>query len=324
MNRFRVVDNYLKQRVPNGPFELNAGWRKYVIPSFLYLDLSDVSGVYTVAASGSPSRLVSFKQPYSSAGGMDVGFGTPFEIKQLVFEDSTDGTAAAAFTVMLRELGETRLFMNRPIHVRALFGTGQYPAKLRESYMMFSQHNIQMECVKLSGSATTIRPYLAGAQYFPWAMESGPEKETMIDILSRWRQRRKYVWPFWQTTDTEVSLTANQTLNVEAKLGEDSHFQCEAFAVISTGNFAYEICEAKTGRSLMNGQATKNNSLGDARLPTILPVPYVVPAGYRLKFTFKDLSGSTNNVYFAMVGKRIYAPLKDVVQVQCDTEVTRA
>ena len=316
MNRLKAIDNFLKLNPTTGRYN-PVEWRRYILPAFKYFTLSDVQGIFTIEAAGTPTRLVSYVQQYSSVNGRDQGLGTPFEVKQLLFEDSTDGTASAAFTVMLKEMGESRLFMNFPVHVRTLCGTGQYPARLREPYMFFSSHNIQAQFNKITGGATTMRMYLGGAEYFPWAVPQDNNREKIISILKQWKERQKYVWPYWLTPDENVSLAANAEANFDIKVGEDGHFEVFTIQAVSTGNFEYEISEVKTGAMLSNGRATKTNSLGDARLPTILPESYLIRAGYRINIKIKDLSGATNNIYFTMAGRRINAPLKDIPDLPC-------
>ena len=123
-------------------------------------------------------------------------------------------------------------------------------------------------------------------------------------------ERRKYVYPFYYTTESTVSLTANQNnVNFDVKIGE--HFEAFTIASVSTGNYAMEITEVRSGKTIGNGRFTNTNALGDSTLPTVFPVPYLIPAGSRLRFTFQNLTGSTNAIYITLGGRRIIAPLKD-------------
>lgn len=323
MGNLRAVDKYLRWSAQSGKYE-PVNWRRNVFPSWLYFDLSDVNGVYTVAAAGTSSRLVAFRQPYFSNGGLDDGLGTPFETRALVFEDSTDGTASANFTVELKEIGQLRDFQNRPIHVRAMFGTAQLPAMLREPIFIPSQHQIQMKASKISGGATTMRMFLVGPQYYPWAPQflAEPEaKANLLDVLRKWKQRLQYVYPYWQTTDTDVLVLGNATTTNFMKIGDDGHFEAFTLVAISTGNFALEISEVKSGQTLMNGMITQTNGIGNAQLPTILVMPYLVPAGTILRCTITDLSGIPNQIFLTLVGRKICAPFKDVQDVLKDTEL---
>jgi len=166
MANLRNIDKYILWDEDRKQF-LPVYWRREVLPKWLTFETTDVQGAYTVNAAGVDTPPVGFKQPYASVEGLDGGMGTPFEVRSLVFEDSTDGTANADFTVVLKDLGSVREFMNRPIHIRTLAGVAQTPALLREPYMFLSQRNVSATFAKVSGGATTVRLYMVGAEYFP-------------------------------------------------------------------------------------------------------------------------------------------------------------
>jgi hypothetical protein len=292
------------------------------LPVHTYFDLSDQSGAYTLNGSATPSRLVCWKQPYSSANGMDANLGTPLQIKSLIIADATaSGTPYTDIdaTVELNELGESRKFMSGPVHIRTVFGTAKYPGRMCEPYMFGSQHQIQARFVNLSATARSLYPYLAGAQYYPFAAQSDVSRNKITAIIKKWNARRSQVWPFWLTTNVPISLTANQEASFEMLPGQDAHFVACHIAAVSTGNFEYSLLEVKTQQNLSNGSATYTNSLGDARLPKLFSKPYVVPAGYRLRLRVKDLSGASNTIWFTIAGKKVYAPLARVQTESCDT-----
>ncbi len=313
----RDIDRYVTWNADKRRYE-PIYWRKEVLPSWLTYDFSDVpGGLATIAAAGTSSPLVGFKQPYASVEGLDQNLGTPFEIRNLIFEDSTDGTANADFTVFLRELGEARTFMNRACHVRTIFGTAQQPAVLREPYFFLSQHNIQLQFNKISGGATTARCYLGGAQYFPWSPEFlrfRQQKEELVKLIRKWNNRRRTVNPYWLTTDDAVLLqqagNPGDEFETTGKIGDDGAFECFTLCSISTGNYRLEISEPKTKQTIMNGQITSAAALGDARFPTIFSIPFVIPEGFRLRFRFINLDtvNPTNEIFFTMQGRKIYAP----------------
>lgn len=327
MATLRDIDKYINWNPQRQTYEM-VFWRRNVLPNWLYFDLSDVnvgglSSPLTIAAAGTPTRPVSYKQQYTSVNGLDEGLGNPFAVQSLIFEDSTDGTAAADFTVMLKEMGEVREFMNRPVHVRTLYGTAQQPGFLREPYLFLGQHNIQFQAAKVAGGATTARLYMAGSQYYPWDPEliaKPDQKRHMVDLLRRWINRRKYVTPFWFTTDTPAVLGANATAQFRIKNGDDAQFECFALSAVSTGNFAISIVEIKTKQTWMNGQITQTNGIGTARFPTILPMPYLLPGGNFLNVTLTDLSGAPNTIFLTLAGRRIYSELTKVNEVLQDTK----
>jgi len=313
----RAIDKYIRFDKASGKF-LPDESRRYILPFHAFFDLSDVAGVYALPGSATPAQLVCWKQPYSSINGMDANLGTPLQIKSLLISDSTNYDTAD-YLVELNELGESRKFMNKPVHVRTIFGTAKYPGTLCEPYMFSSQHQIQMQFTNLSVTGRSVRPYLSGAQYYPWAAQSAKSRDALASVIKRWNMRRGQVWPFWLTTEEPISLAANAEANFEMLPGQDAQFIARFMTAVSTGNFEYSLLEVKTQQSLTNGRATFTNTLGDARLPKRLSKDYVVPAGYRLRLTVKDLSGATNNIYFTIAGKKVYAPLNDSAEAGCDT-----
>jgi hypothetical protein len=81
------------------------------------------------------------------------------------------------------------------------------------------------------------------------------------------------------------------------------------------------ISEVKTKQTLMNGQISQLNGLGDARFPTIYPTPYLIPAGYRLRINVQNLTGAPMSMWFTMFGRKIYAPFTKVDEVLNRTAV---
>jgi hypothetical protein len=286
-------------------------WKREILPCWLTLDGADVpGGTLAIPAFPTQGNPRPFKQPYFSCEGLDQNLGTPFEIQSLVFADLIDGTAAANFTVRLKEVGEAREFMNRACHVRTLFGTAQTPALLREPYYFLSQHNISIQCNKIVGGATSARFYMVGNQYYPWSPEfiRKPESRAQLRaLMQRWLKRRRGVTPYWLTTDTPVDLLANATGEFSAKIGDDGSVELFTMAAVATGNFHLQISEVKTKQLLMNAFITQQNGIGTANFPTLLPVAYMLPAGYRLRIVIRDASGFANSVHLTFGGRKIYA-----------------
>lgn len=289
-------------------------WRREILPNWMYFDFSDVGAAAAVIpAAGTPSAPFTFKQPYTSVGGLDENLGTPFEVRSIVFADTVEGTPAANFQVLLKEVGETREFMNRRCHVRTIFGTAQTPALLREPFMFKSQHNVSCQFFKIAGGATAAKVYLVGAQYAPWSPEFMAKKRShteLVDIVRKWYKRRNYVTPYWLTTDEDVTLAGNASGEFFAKIGDDGHFEAFTLTAVSTGNFEIDISEPKTKQTLMNGLITQTNGIGNANFPTLLASAYLVPAGYRLRFFIRNLTGAENNIFITLSGRKIWVPFK--------------
>jgi hypothetical protein len=305
-----------------------AYYRKEILPKWLGFDTSYLNtnnGVIRLNAAGAGPVTAGFKQPYASVEGLDGGMGTPFEVRSIVFADSTDLTPNADFTIVLEELGEVRDFMNNPIHIRTIAGTAQTPGFLNEPYMFLSQHNIQAQFVKVAGGQTNVRVFLCGAEYFPWSPEFMRRKKASADIqavIKKWINRRKYVTPYWLTLDEQnVDVAANATNQFYMKIGNDGHFEGFKVASVSTGTFNWELQEPKTQQTIMNGQVTSATGTGTANFPALWPTAYLIPAGYRLRLQITDTSGAPNRIFFTISGRKIYAPFKQVEEVLRDTRV---
>ena len=170
-----------------------------------------------------------------------------------------------------------------------------------------------------------VYPYCLGAQYYPWAPEfvrDPASKAELTGLLKRWVNRRQYVTPYWLTSDQiPMTLGASATADFSVKIGDDGHFESFGHCAVSTGDFAIEISEVKTRQTIMNGVINQVAGIGDARFPTIYPVPYLMPAGYRLNLRITNLTAAPNNIYWTFFGRKIYAPFTQAMEVLHDTAV---
>ncbi len=289
-------------------------WRADMQPQWLYFDRNDTADPKVVLAAPGTTPISTFRVSYSSNQGADNYLGNPLEVRALVFEDSTDTTAAADWTVRLKQVGEVRELMNNPVHVRTLFGTAQFPMVLREPLFIPSQGAIEAQLQKVAGGNANIRMYLEGCQYFTWSPDllTFPKaREHLQGIVRKWMNRRRSVHPYWMTTPGPVALAGGATARVTMRPGEGSQFEAFTLSSISTGNYLLEIKEVRTGQTLMNGQVTRNNAVGNNLLPTILPSKWLIPGGHYLSLRFTDLSAAPNSIYLTIGGRKIYAPIKD-------------
>jgi hypothetical protein len=305
INKYVEWDEQRKMFVPRY-------WRKEILPFTMYFDSTDLNNVdVPVPAAGIATPPFTMKERYDSLEGLDQNLGTPFEVRNLMFTDTTDGTDVSNVTVLMKEVGEVRQFMNRPIHIRTIAGPATTPLLLREPFMFKSQHNVSIQFQKVSGGPTTLRFYLDGVRYYPWSPEFMAKPQAhrdLTNIIRAWYKRRNYVTPFWLTTDTPVELDANGTAQFFSKIGDDGHVELFTYAAVSDGNFRIEISEPKTKQTLMNGEITQRNGIGTANFPTLLPSSYLLPAGYRLRYVITDLSGAPNQIFWTMGGRKIFAP----------------
>ncbi len=232
------------------------------------------------------------------------------QMEYMVFADATDG-ASAAWTLQLKDFCGREL-MNRPIHIRAIAGTAQQPALIYEPLFVKSRETIYVQLQKLTGGTASIFFYMPGLLYDP--QSAIPNQKEIEDYVKKRTEFRKYVYPYWQTTETDVVLTSNSTNNeFDIMMGEN--FEAFNITAVSTGNFAFKLTDVRSGQELMNGKVTQTNGMGNAQNPFKFNASYLILAGTRLRYSFDDLSGSTNTIYIAMQGRRINAPVADFKEV---------
>lgn len=318
----RDIDKIFKWNASRRHFDVQ--WYNRAITSAWLYPFEAANPLVIPAAAANRALTVLWKQPYNSNQGLDEGLGTPIALQYLVFEDSTDTTALANFTIFIAEQGESRrTFMNFPCHIRTVAGTAQLPSKLRESYQMLSTNFLSAQLQKIAGGETTARVYFTGKQFFPWSTEllAWPEaRARLMEIVRARATRMRQVIPYYLTTPTPVTLLANGFAEVTVPIGDDSHFEVDAWAAVSTGNFSLTVVEAKTKQTLMGGPITANNGIGNATLPTLLPTSYLLTAGMRLVMRFTDLSGDANTIFMTFQGRRIYAPVANAASLGMESQ----
>jgi hypothetical protein len=318
---FRTIEKIFPYDPESRKFKMEY-WRRECLPYWLCFERSDQLAPVTIAAVGAPSPRVGYRPSYSSCDGLDRSLGNPLEVQSLLFADSTDSTAAANFTVRMTELGNSRQFMNNPIHIRCLAGTAQRPFILRHPFFFPSLHTVSVEFNKVAGGATTARMYMAGTRYYPFSPEFlrfPEERKKMEDYIRKWMRLRNYVTPYWMTTDISpvvigggVGVVAQATL----KNGDDGWMEVFGLTAVSTGNFLMSILEVKTSQTIMNGEISQVNGIGTAEMPTCFPTPYLLAPGKRFRVVLTNQGGPANTVFLTFFGRRIYAngvKVRDVI-----------
>ncbi len=312
-----IIDKYLVSNGNNGIAVDRM--RRYVLPYWLGFDKINFPYPYSVPASPALGQSV-IAHTNNTLSGSGSSFGTPFLAKYLMFQDSSVGSAAAIWTLRMKHMNG-RDYMNNMIHIRALAGTAKLPFVIREHLMLLSEESIYVETQKISGAAANMRLFLGGEQYFPdsASIVDAATGAQMKKLLSQWKERSKYVYPFWMTTGDAsgpppLVVAGSATVQTTIKIGD--HYEVFSMTVISTGDFSWDITETRTGQTLSNGRATGTNALGDATYPTIFPFSYLLVKGSQLKITLVDTSGSSNNIYLCFQGRKILAPLKDLPEIE--------
>lgn len=323
MGNLKAIDKFFKW-APEAQRYLPVTWRRQVLPWWLTFDVLDVVGDYTIAGVAKPP--ISFRQQYFTVQQQSGVRGAALEIRALLVSPTSGSGLFSGLNhlVQFKELGEARLLMNQPVHMQTIFGTAQNPAILREPFFMFPQHVLQAFFTPASVVQTdTFRCYLGGAQFYPYGSEMQADSvgtKELNSIVDRWTERRKYVHPFWMTTDQILTVGVSASATQDIKVSEDGHFEIFTMNVYATNAVSIEISEVKTQQTLSNGKI-HSFFMGTGTFPCALPTTYIVPAGSRLRVTATDLSGSGATVYLTLGGRKIYAPFKDVKAVLKDTAV---
>jgi hypothetical protein len=312
------VDDFIKLNPKTGMYDV-IPWMTQVQPNWLYADeqyYPDGQAI-TIPAAGSAKAIYKIKH---SSLGVDKEVGTPFLMDRILFEDSVDTTAAAAFSISLVDLGDKTQFMNNPIHIRLFAATSQLPGMMSEMLMMPSRHALLATFAKLSGGATSAKMWFAGKAFYPYAPELNKfpqDRQTMIKYIGEWLERRKHIAPFWITTNTNLLAQGNQTVEADMLVGDDGHFEGSHLVVLATSmNFEFQIYNPLTKQTYMNIPIHADANTGDASNPQEFAIPLFIPSGNRVRVRVTDLSGSANTIYFALRGRKIRAPLKDVEAVK--------
>ncbi len=308
MREQNAVDKYIRWSPSTALFE--PVWKQRdILPFWLYPPTDVVNGNIVIDSTHSPSLL--YKLPHSSPGQND-SLGNPLEINEIVFRDTQVSTSTSSFTVFVRDMGDRTQFMNAPVHVQTFAGTAQLAARLSENLFLPTRHDLLVNFGYI-GQNANVRLFFCGKIYYPWStnLQNKPiDRDEMIKEINYKLERRKYIYPFWLTTDGGVvSVPANATVEVDMSIGDDGAFEATHLNYFSTGAFEISIYNPQTRQTISNGPF-HSTMMGNAQNPQPLPAPFLVPAGEVLRCTIKDLSGSTNNVYVTFRGLKCRAKIQ--------------
>ncbi len=320
MRDTNAVDKFMRINPATHMIEPNWMWRD-VLPFALGPDASRyTSGAISLV--GTTPVTVPYKLPHSSLG-FDDTVGSPLQINQFVQTGTSQSNPQ--FTVFMTDQGDQRQYMNYPIHVDTFAGTGQLSSRLTEDLFLPTRHQLMVQFTNIVGGTISAQLYMLGKYFDTWSsnLQGKPiDHKAIIAAVNRALERRKYVTPYWMTTEGGmVTVPANQTVEVDTLVGDEGHFESSHIlrkftgGVATTSPFELELINPQTRQSLMNGRI-HSYMIGNAQNPQPFPAPFLIPAGQTLRFRITDLSGSTNNVYLTLRGMRIRAPFKSRMEVE--------
>lgn len=338
------IDDYVRMNPKTGLFEPVWMWRA-VLPFWLGPDpqQSNVDPI-VINAAGTKTKPITYKLPHSSqsldrGGDMMSSVGNPLMINRLVYEDITDGTPSANWTIFMEDLGEQLRYMNFPVHIRTFAGgingltspLGMLPALLAEPLFLPTRHNLMTTFDKISGAAVNARFFPVGGIFDTWStclLGHDEDKLALLALIQKLLERRKQIYPYWFTTDGgPLVVPSGQTVQQDITVGDDGHFEATDIMAVSMntvnpGAFEVEFYNPDTRQTLMNGRI-QSSMIGDAFNPQPFPASMIFTAGSTVRFIVKDLAatGNDNTVYLTLRGRRIRAPLKSIEEVKRDLHV---
>ncbi len=135
-------------------------------------------------------------------------------------------------------------------------------------------------------------------------------KQALYDILGKYPQDNVLPY-FYQAVNTAATpntpaLVANSTGQNSIKISADSAFIACSICGASTGDFTALLRQDASDRQLMNQQIHSSALMGTAERPGYFNKPLLLPANTTISIDYTDLSGATNEVYFSLVGFKVY------------------
>jgi len=330
MREPNAVDKYVRINPTSKMIEPNWMYRD-ILPYVLGPDPGRFSsGIISLDSTGTTPAVVAYKLPHSSLG-FDDAVGAPLQINQIVAmmrygtewsETDMNGT------VFVEDPGDQRQYMNYPVHIETFAGSGKLSARLTEDLFLPTRHQLMVTFkadVSQGLNSNGVQLHFSGKLYDTWSsnlQKYEEDRKNMVAIVNKHLERRKYVTPYWLTTEGgAVTIPANQTVEVDTLIGDEGHFECSHILKkfvegdINTAPFELELINPQTRQSLMNGRI-HSSMIGNAQNPQPFPAPFLIPAGQILRFRITNLQADVNTVFLTLRGQRIRAPFKSRNEVE--------
>ncbi len=221
-----------------------------------------------------------------------------YEIFYSMFQSTGD------FTINIFDPGTRRFLMNREIHNRTIAGTARRPHIWPESYFMNvenAQRSLLVTFRDLSGNPNNIRFTLVGRRFYH--KESPPEIQAKMTEFFNKKERTNV---YFLTTDDPIALLANATATFDIRTTDEADTEIFKLMSVQDGIFEFDLLDASTGRTFMNGLIRQEVGFGDNEFPFILPESLVLERNYRLQARITDLSGAPNNIFLTFGSRRLY------------------
>lgn len=130
----------------------------------------------------------------------------------------------------------------------------------------------------------------------------------LYDIFGSYPRRNvlPYMYQFRLTEAEGTWLAAGGRGLASIKVSADASFICTYLTNGSTGEYLVFMRTDSSDRILMNDPVHSATAVGTAERPMILPKPLLLAPNTTITFELQDLSGAQNEIYFTMVGFKVY------------------
>jgi hypothetical protein len=133
-------------------------------------------------------------------------------------------------------------------------------------------------------------------------------RQALFDVFGTYPPRN--ILPYCYSLERSVAqgnaIPAGQTVQDTIKVSADASFVACQITGASTGDYLTQMRIDNSDRILMNRPVHSSALVGTAERPHILPKPLLIGANATISFDLTDLSGAQNEVYFTLVGYKIY------------------
>ena len=133
-------------------------------------------------------------------------------------------------------------------------------------------------------------------------------KQTILDVGGSYPIENvlPYQYSFCLTGAKSSAIVGNSTAQASISISADSAFVATQVVGASTGDYLIFARLDASDRQLMNEPQHSAAYVGTAERPHYYAKPLLAPANTTLSYDLTDLSGNTNEVYFALHGYKIY------------------